>query len=57
MKERLRKAREERYSNKPLHSTFLRQKEEVMDEDNSWLWVKKGYLKKETEGEIMAVQD
>ena len=57
VKERLRRAREERYYKKPLHSTFLRQTEEVRDEDNSWLWVKKGYLKKETEGLIRAVQD
>ena len=40
VKERLRKAREERYYSKPLHSAFLRETEEVRDEDNSWLWVK-----------------
>ena len=57
VKERLRKAREERYYSKPLHSAFFRETEEVRDEDNSWLWVKKGYLKKETEGLIMAAQD
>ena len=57
VKERLRKAREERYYSKSLHSAFLRETEEVRDKDNSWLLVKKGYLKKETEGLIMAVQD
>ena len=57
VKGRLRRAREERYYSKPLHSAFLRETEEVRDEDNSWLWVKKGYLKKETEGLIMAAQD
>ena len=57
LKERLRKAREERYHKKPLHSAFFRETEEGRDEDNSWLWVKKGYLKKETEGLIMAAQD
>ena len=57
LKDRLRKAREERYYNKSLHSVFFRETEEGRDENNSWLWVKKGYLKKETEGLIMAAQD
>ena len=57
VKERLRKAREERYCSKPLHSAFLRETEEVRDEDNRWLWIKKGYLKKETAGLIMAALD
>ena len=38
-------------SGKAVHPT------PVMDEDNSWLWIKQGYLKKETEGLIMAAQD
>ena len=57
LKERLRKAREERYYKKPLHSALSRETEEGRDEDNRWLWVKKGYLKKEIEGLIMAAQD
>ena len=57
VKERLRRTREERYYSKPLHSAFLRETQEVRDEANSWLWVQKGYLKKETEGLIMAAQD
>eukprot|EP00795_Rhopilema_esculentum_P013890 gene13890-biopygen3805 len=56
IKEKLRRTREEKYYNKSLHSAFLRETEEVRDDDNSWLWVKKGYLKKETEGLIMAAQ-
>ena len=57
VKERLRRTREERYYSKPLHSAFLRETQEVRDEANSWLWVQKGYLKKETEELIMAAQD
>ena len=57
VKERLRRTREERYYSKPLHSAFLRETQEVRDEANSWLWVQKGLLKKETEGLIMAAQD
>ena len=37
-----------------MHSAFMRGIEEVRDYNNSWLWMKKGYLKKETEGLIMA---
>ena len=29
---------------------FLRETKKARDEDSSWLWVKKRYLKKETEG-------
>ena len=57
IKEKIRRTREEKYYKKSLHSAFLRETEEVRDDDNSWLWVKKGYLKKETEGLIMAAQD
>ena len=35
----------------------MRGTEEVRDDSTSWLWRKKGYLKKETEGLIMAAQD
>ena len=34
---------------KRRHSAFMRGTEEVRDDNNSWLWMKKGYLKKETE--------
>ena len=42
---------------KRMHSAFLRGTDEVRDDSNSWLWMKKGYLKKETEGLIIAAQD
>ena len=57
VKERLYKAREDKYNSKPLHSAFCRETKEINDQEKSWHWVKKGYLKKETEGLIMAAQD
>ena len=47
----------ENYAQKRMRSAFMRGTEEVRDNNNSWLWMKKGYLKKETEGLIMAAQD
>ena len=40
-----------------MHPAFMGGTEEVRDHNNSWLWMKKGYLKKETEGLIMDAQD
>ena len=39
-----------------MHFLFMRGAEEVRDSNNSWLWLKKGYLKK-TERLKMAAQD
>ena len=47
----------ENYAQKRMRSAFMRGTEEVRDNNNSWLWMKKGYLKKEIEGLIMAAQD
>ena len=47
----------ENYAKKRMHSAFMRHTEEVRDGINSWLWMNKGYLKKETEGLVMAAQD
>ena len=44
------------YLDKVLHGQFFRKTEEVRDE-NSWNWLKQGYLKRETEGMLMAAQD
>ena len=41
---------------KNLHGQFFRNTEENMDE-SSWTWLKNGYLKRETEGMLMAAQD
>ena len=48
--------RAEGWKNKPLHGQFLRQTEEIRD-DATWAWLRKGALKKETEGMITAAQD
>ena len=47
----------ESYSQKRIHSGFMRVTEEVIDNKNSWLQMKKRYPKKETQGLIMATQD
>ena len=48
--------RAEGWKNKPLHDQFLRQTEEIRD-DATWAWLRKGALKKETEGMIIAAHD
>ena len=48
--------RKQRYMDKPLHGQFFKNTEEVRDK-TSWQWLKRGRLKKETEGLIMAAQD
>ena len=59
-KERKRKntaERRQRYEEKVLHGQFERATKEVKDQKGSWLWLNKGYLKKETEGLLIAAQD
>ena len=34
------------YAQKRMHSAFMRDTEEGRDDNNSWLWMGKGYLKK-----------
>ena len=46
----------ESYKQKVLHRQFYKNTEKVRD-PLTWDWLKKGYLKKETEGMIMAAQD
>ena len=48
--------RAEGWKNKPLHDQFLRQTEKIRD-DATWDWLRKGDLKKETEGMITEAQD
>ena len=40
---------------KKLHGQFLMEMDEIASE-NSWSWLKTGYLKKETEGLLVAAQ-
>ena len=51
-KSRLREERRQRYLAKPLHRSTEKNRD-----DKSWLWLKNGKLKKETEGLIIAAQD
>ena len=55
-KEEVNKKHREKYEGKPLHGQFRKATEEVRSK-RSWDWLKKGYLKKETESTILAAQD
>ena len=56
-KKELTEARKHNYLQKRLHPVFYKETMDVRDEENSWNWLKNGYLKKETEGTILAAQD
>ena len=56
-KTQLQQQDKESYSQKRMHSGFMRVAEEVIDNKNGWLRMKKRYPKKETQGLIMATQD
>ena len=49
--------RQERWQNKALHGQYLNDTDGKTDCEITWNWLKNGYLKKETEGFIMAAQD
>ena len=55
-KEDVAEKRKNQYKEKPLHGQYVRSTEEIRD-DKSWNWLKRGALKKETEGTLMAAQD
>ena len=50
------KTKKDNWVEKTLHGQFLRLTRDVAHQD-SWKWLKDGYLKTETEGMIMAAQD
>ena len=54
--EELHKEHRDKYEGKSLHGQFSKAAEEVRSK-RSWEWLKKGYLKKETESTIVAAQD
>ena len=54
-KKSLREERREKYLAKPLHGQFFRGTENR--DERSWEWLKRGKLKKETEGLLFAAQD
>eukprot|EP00795_Rhopilema_esculentum_P015411 gene15411-biopygen4913 len=49
--------RKKQFEEKVLHGQFERGTKEIRDQKGTWLWLKNGYLKKETEGLIVAAQD
>ena len=55
-KKEILKEHQEKYEGKPLHGQFIKATEEVRGK-RYWDWLKKGYLKKETESTIVAAQD
>ena len=55
--QRREKERLQNYKNKPLHGHYIRACEEKIDKENTFLWLKKGDIKIETEGLITAAQD
>ena len=55
-KKRTSKFRMEDWQNKPMRSQFLRQTKDLSSND-TWQWLQRGELKKDTEGVIMAAQD
>ena len=55
-REKTSKSRMEEWQSKPMHGQFLRQTKDLSSND-TWQWLQRGELKKETEGMIMAAQD
>ena len=55
-KETMKKKRAEEWYKKPLHGQFITQTKDVSTTD-TWQWLVRGELKKETEGMIQAAQD
>ena len=55
-KEEIHKGYRETYEEKPFHGQFRKATDEIRGK-RSWDWLKKGYLKKETESTIVAAQD
>ena len=51
------KNRQERWQSKPLHGQYLQDIKDKTDNDITWIWLKNGELKKETEGFQIATQD
>ena len=55
-REKTSKSGMEEWQSKPMHGQFLRQTKDLSNND-SWQWLQRGKLKKDTEGLIMAAQD
>ena len=55
-REKTSESRMEEWQSKPMHGQFLKQTKDLSSND-TWQWLQRGELKKETEGMIMAAQD
>ena len=55
-KEEIHKVHREKYEGKPLHGQYRKATDDVRGK-RSWDWLKKGYVKKETEFSIVAAHD
>ena len=55
-KKQKKEQRHKQWKEKQLHGTFIRETEEIRSEE-TWGWIRKGYLKKETEGLIIAAKE
>ena len=53
---RIKEEKAKSWKEKALHGEFLQQTTDVVGEE-SWRWLRNGYLKKETEGLILAAQE
>lgn len=56
-RQRVKEQRMQQWKNKKMHGQFLRQTEDLVDEEENTKWLVDGYLKKETESLIMAAQE
>ena len=55
-KKQKKKKRHKKWKEKQLHDKFIREAEEIKSQE-TWEWIRKGYLKKEIEGLIFAEQE
>ena len=55
-KKQKKEERHKQWKEKRLHGKFIKETEEVRSEE-TWGWIRKAYLKKETEGLIFAAQE
>ena len=56
IKRRMKEQRKDNWKGKVLHGQYLRQIEEISTKE-TWGWLRKGELKRETEGTILAAQE
>ena len=57
-KARFREVLKEKWKNKVMHGQYIRNRDrQLINEEDTFLWLSKGDLKVETESEIVAAQD